>query len=80
MSKDKIPETSNLINKVVNNFIDYELNTNRKKLIEKIRNNINFKYNLFNIYLGKQGTRNKTSILKEMINLLIIHNIYHLMN
>ena len=61
-------------------MIDYELNKNRKKLIEKISNTINFKYNSFNIYLGKQGTGNTTSILKEMIKLSIIHNVYHLMN
>ena len=41
----KRTETSNWINKVVDDLIDYELNTNRKKLIEKIRNTINFKYN-----------------------------------
>ena len=44
LSKEK-DQKSNWINKVVDDLIDYELNTNRKKLIEKISNNINFKYN-----------------------------------
>ena len=53
LSKEKYHK-SNCINKVVYNLIDYKLKSNRKKLIEKISNNINFKYNSFNIYLGKQ--------------------------
>ena len=79
LSKEK-DQKSNWINKVVDELIDYELNSNRKKWIEKISNTINFKYNLFNIYLDKQKTGNTTSILKEMIKLSTIHNVYHLMN
>ena len=30
---------------VIDDIIDYELNTGRKKLISKISDNINFKYN-----------------------------------
>ena len=54
---------------VIDDIIDYELNTGRKKLISKISDNINFKYNSSNIFLGKQGTGKTTSILKELMKL-----------
>ena len=66
------------VNKAIDNIIDYELNTGRKKLISKISDNINFKYNSFNIFLGKQGTGKTTSILKELMKLSTIKNDYHL--
>ena len=66
-----------LIN-AIDDIIDYELNTGRKKLISKISDNINFKYNSFNIFLGKQGTGKTTSILKELMKLSTIKNDYHL--
>ena len=66
------------VNNAIDNIIDYELNTGRKKLISKISDNINFKYNSFNIFLGKQGTGKTTSILKELMKLSTIKNDYHL--
>ena len=66
------------VNNAIENIIDYELNTGRKKLISKISDNINFKYNSFNIFLGKQGTGKTTSILKELMKLSTIKNDYHL--
>ena len=69
----------NDLNLKVNELIDYELNnTSRKKQIQKINDQINFKYNSFNIYLGKQGTGKTTNILKELIKLSTIKNDYHL--
>ena len=69
----------NDLNLKVNELIDYELNnTSRKKQIQKINDKINFKYNSFNIYLGKQGTGKTTNILKELIKLSTITNDYHL--
>ena len=68
----------NEVNNAIDNIIDYELNTGRKKLISKISDNINFKYNSFNIFLGKQGTGKTTSILKELMKLSTIKNDYHL--
>ena len=69
----------NDLNLKVDEIIDYELNnTTRKKQIQKIDDQINFKYNSFNIYLGKQGTGKTTSILKELIKLSTIKNDYHL--
>ena len=65
-------------NNIIDDIIDYELNTGRKKLISKISDNINFKYNSFNIFLGKQGTGKTTSILKELMKLSTIKNDYHL--
>ena len=66
------------VNNAIDNIIDYELNTGRKKLISKISDNISFKYNSFNIFLGKQGTGKTTSILKELMKLSTIKNDYHL--
>ena len=66
------------VNDAIDDIIDYELNTGRKKLISKISDNINFKYNSFNIFLGKQGTGKTTSILKELMKLSTIKNDYHL--
>ena len=66
------------LSNAIDDIIDYELNTRRKKLISKISDNINFKYNSFNIFLGKQGTGKTTSILKELMKLSTIKNDYHL--
>ena len=66
------------LSNAIDHIIDYELNTGRKKLISKISDNINFKYNSFNIFLGKQGTGKTTSILKELMKLSTIKNDYHL--
>ena len=42
----------NDLNLKVNELIDYELNnTSKKKHIQKINDQINFKYNSFNIYI-----------------------------
>ena len=69
----------NYLNLKVNELIDYELNnTTRKKQIQIISDQINFKYNSFNIYVGKQGTGKTTSVLKELIKLSTIKNDYHL--
>ena len=69
----------NDLNLKVDKLIDYELNnTTRKKHIQIISDQINFKYNSFNIYVGKQGTGKTTSVLKELIKLSTINNDYHL--
>ena len=69
----------NDLNLKVDKLIDYELNnTTRKKHIQIISDQINFKYNSFNIYVGKQGTGKTTSVLKELIKLSTIKNDYHL--
>ena len=75
---DKFNNYENEVNNAIDNIIDYELNTGRKKLKSKISDNINFKYNSFNIFLGKQGTGKTTSILKELMKLSTIKNDYHL--
>ena len=69
----------NDLNLKINKIINYELNnTTRKKQIQIISDQINFKYNSFNIYVGKQGTGKTTSVLKELIKLSTIKNDYHL--
>ena len=68
------------INEYVNDLLDYELNKDTSnKLISYIDKDINFKYNSFNICIGKQGTGKTSSILKELIK-LSMKNIdsYHL--
>ena len=71
----------NDLNLKVNELINYEINNiSRKKQIhiQKISDQINFKYNSFNIYVGKQGTGKTTSVLKELMKLSTIKNDYHL--
>ena len=69
----------NDLNLKVDKLINYEANNiSRNKQIQKIDDQINFKYNSFNIYIGKQGTGKTTSILKELIKLSNIKNDYHL--
>ena len=49
------------------------------ELISHIDDDVNFKYNSFNICIGKQGTGKTTSILKELIKLSIKKpDSYHL--
>ena len=58
------------LEKYVDNILNNELNKDTSnKLINTIDKDINFKYNSFNICIGKQGTGKTTSILKELIKL-----------
>ena len=69
----------NDLNLKVDKLINYEANNiSKNKQIQKIDDQINFKYNSFNIYIGKQGTGKTTSVLKELIKLSTIKNDYHL--
>ena len=54
----------------VNKILDNELNRDTSnKLISNIDEDINFKYNSFNICIGKQSTGKTTSVLKELIKM-----------
>ena len=54
------------LSEYVNEILDNELNKNTSnKLISHIDDDVNFKYNSFNICIGKQGTGKTTSILKS---------------
>ena len=68
------------INDYVDDILTTELNSDTSnKLINKIDNDINFKYNSFNICIGKQSTGKTTSVLKELIKLSLKNiNTYHL--
>ena len=58
------------LNNFVNTILDEELNKDTKnKLINYVDKDINFKYNSFNICIGKQSTGKTTSVLKELIKL-----------
>ena len=64
----------------VNKILDNELNRDTSnKLINNIDEDINFKYNSFNICIGKQSTGKTTSVLKELFK-MSLKNIdsYHL--
>ena len=68
------------INDYVDDILTSELNSDTSnKLINKIDDDINFKYNSFNICIGKQSTGKTTSVLKELIKLSLKNiNTYHL--
>jgi len=68
------------INAYVDNILNEELNKNTSnKLINYIDKDIDFKYNSFNICIGKQSTGKTTSVLKELIKLSLKGiNTYHL--
>lgn len=65
---------SKSLNEYVDNIIDKELNTgDTNKLITDIDPQLNFKYNSFNICIGKQSTGKTTSVLKELIKLSMLN-------
>ena len=68
------------VNDVVDNILNKELNKDTKnKLITYVDDDVNFKYNSFNICIGKQSTGKTTSVLKELIKLSLKDiNTYHL--
>ena len=58
------------LNEYVDSIINKELNNGDiNKLITDISPELNFKYNSFNICIGKQSTGKTTSVLKELIKL-----------
>ena len=68
--KQKISKCNKNVNSIVNDILNNELNKDTtNKLINKIDDDINFKYNSFNICIGKQSTGKTTSVLKELIKL-----------
>ena len=73
-SKDKVKE----INDYVEDLVDKALNNGVKKFISKIDDSVNFRYNSFNICIGKQGTSKTTSVMKELIKLSMLPNDYHM--
>ena len=61
------------LNDYVNDLITNELSDNSThKLISQIHPDINFKYNSFNICIGKQSTGKTTSVLKELIKMSVL--------
>lgn len=68
------------LNKYVDDILNEELNKNTSnKLINYIDKDIDFKYNSFNICIGKQSTGKTTSVLKELIKLSLKDiKTYHL--
>jgi hypothetical protein len=75
-SYDQRSELSAYVNKILDNELNRDTSN---KLISNIDEDINFKYNSFNICIGKQSTGKTTSVLKELIK-MSLKNIdsYHL--
>ena len=68
------------VNKLLSTELGCESNKSSDKMICNVNPDINFKYNSFNVCIGKQGTGKTTSVLKELIKLSLINNKkYHLM-
>ena len=72
--KDRVKD----INDYVEDLVDKALNNNVPKFISKIDDSINFRYNSFNVCIGKQGTSKSTSVMKELIKLSMMPNDYHM--
>ena len=66
------------INDYVEDLVDKALNNDIPKFISKIDDSVNFRYNSFNICIGKQGTSKTTSVMKELIKLSMLPNDYHM--
>ena len=66
------------INDYVEDLVDKALNNDVPKFISKIDVSVNFRYNSFNICIGKQGTSKTTSVMKELIKLSMLPNDYHM--
>ena len=65
-SYDQRSELSAYVNKILDNELNRDTSN---KLISNIDEDINFKYNPFNICIGKQSTGKTTSVLKELIKM-----------
>lgn len=72
------------LNEYVDDILNHELNIsnseNVNKLIIPVNDDLSFKYNSFNICIGKQSTGKTTSVLKELIKLSLCDEVnnFHL--
>ena len=66
------------IDEYIDDVISGELNNGIKKHISKIDENVNFRYNSFNICVGPQGSSKTTSVMKELMKLSMIEHDYHM--
>ena len=62
----------------IDSIVETELNNGVKKHISKIDDQINFRYNSFNICIGPQGASKTTSVMKELMKLSYVPNDYHM--
>lgn len=62
----------------IDSIVEQELNNGVKKHISKISDQINFRYNSFNICIGPQGASKTTSVMKELMKLSYVPNDYHM--
>lgn len=60
------------VDDLVDDLVSRELNNGVKKHISKIDDNVNFRYNSFNLCVGPQGSSKTTSVMKELMKLSII--------
>ena len=62
----------------IDSVVSKELNNGIKKHISKIDENVNFRYNSFNICVGPQGSSKTTSVMKELMKLSMVPHDYHM--
>ena len=75
MIKNKLDD---YIDDYIDDLVSNELNNSRKKLISKIDDNINFKYNSFNLCVSPQGGGKTTAVMKELMKLCMVDHDYHM--
>ncbi|WP_458453200.1 hypothetical protein, partial [Methanobrevibacter sp.] len=63
----------------IDSVVAKELDNGIKKHISKIDQNVNFRYNSFNICVGPQGSSKTTSVMKELMKLSMVPHDYHMM-
>ena len=64
---------SSYVDGILNNELNKNDGKNSDKMICEISEDINFKFNSFNVCIGKQGTGKTTSVLKELIKLSLLY-------
>ena len=68
----------NNIDNLVEDIVESELNNGIKKHISIIHQDLNFRYNSFNLCVGNQSASKTTSVMKELIKLSMVGHDYHL--
>ena len=67
-------QLNNVVNEILTTELNEDITKQSDKMICEIHPEINFKYNSFNVCIGKQGTGKTTSVLKELIKLSLLND------
>ena len=74
-----VKKVSDRLEKKVQKIVDEKLNNGLKKYVSKVDDQINFRYNSFNIFVGNQGSSKTTTVMKELMKLAYVDHDYHLL-